>query len=184
MRILLVEHNSAISEEVEYYLEAEGIVCDVVQSADKLEQLDYLYSYKMIILSAQLPNNLGFNILSAFRALEINTPLIMLFDHDNPLARALALRMGADDCIVCPFDEREFVARVHALRRRSKGWFLTAGRKKVLAPDGEQLKSEADGATMLGHGLQNLLNYLDDDVKYVAKYKEVEVNFMEVRYYD
>ena len=62
---------------------------------------------------------------------------LVISKNDDVISKVISLEMGADDYLVKPFDMREFVARVHALLRRS---FLTmrtfrAGLDSVEYPD-------------------------------------------------
>ena len=46
-------------------------------------------------------------------------PVLIVSDKGDVISKVISLEMGADDYLVKPFDIREFVARVHALLRRS-----------------------------------------------------------------
>ncbi|MBI4733458.1 MAG: response regulator transcription factor, partial [Rubrobacteridae bacterium] len=52
-------------------------------------------------------------------------PIVILIDGGNDIDRIVGLEFGADDCLSKPFNQREFLARVHAVLRRfdqSKGY--------------------------------------------------------------
>jgi two-component system response regulator AdeR len=57
-------------------------------------------------------------VLSELRQ-KSNTPVIMLTAMDQDLDKLMALRIGADDYVVKPFNPAEVVARVQAVLRRT-----------------------------------------------------------------
>ena len=46
-------------------------------------------------------------------------PTLVISKKDDVISKVISLEMGADDYLVKPFDMREFLARIHALLRRS-----------------------------------------------------------------
>lgn len=60
----------------------------------------------------------GYDLLKDIRR-ESQIPIIVVSPRDEVIDKVLCLELGADDYIVMPFDESEFLARVKALFRRS-----------------------------------------------------------------
>lgn len=60
----------------------------------------------------------GFDLLKDIRR-ESKIPIIIVSPRDAVLDKVLCFELGADDYIVMPFDESEFLARVKAVIRRS-----------------------------------------------------------------
>ena len=72
----------------------------------------------------QLPRLDGWSVLTQLRQ-RGETPVIMLTALDQDLDKLTALRMGADDYVVKPFNPAEVAARVRAVLRGHcgpRGW--------------------------------------------------------------
>jgi len=120
MRVLLIEDEEAIAEEIKEGLEEERIRVDV--AADGLTGLDMAEegSYAVILLDIMLPGIGGWEVCQRLRARRDVTPILMLTARDAPPDRVRGLEMGADDYLPKPFHFPELVARIHALQRRDK----------------------------------------------------------------
>jgi len=67
-----------------------------------------------------MPKSDGYEVLAAIRQ-HSETPVIMVTAPDEDLDKLQALRIGADDYVVKPFNPLEVVARVKAVLRRVQG---------------------------------------------------------------
>ncbi len=72
------------------------------------------------MLDVKLPKMDGFETLAALRSTD-DTPVIMVTALAEDLDKLQALRLGADDYVVKPFNPLEVVARARAILRRSQG---------------------------------------------------------------
>jgi DNA-binding response OmpR family regulator len=131
---LVAEDDSSLRRVLEEGLLEAGYVVDAV--ADGEEALRYLSSsdYGVIILDWRMPSLSGFEVLTAARQREIDTPILMLTARDASVDRISALDGGADDYIVKPFDFGELLARLRALQRRPgdrRNPILTCGSLQV-----------------------------------------------------
>ncbi|MFS2047298.1 response regulator transcription factor, partial [Stenotrophomonas geniculata] len=72
----------------------------------------------LVLLDVQLPRLDGWSVLTQLRQ-RGETPVIMLTALDQDLDKLTALRMGADDYVVKPFNPAEVAARVRAVLRRT-----------------------------------------------------------------
>ena len=71
-----------------------------------------------------LPKLSGFEVLRRLRAgtgSGSGVPVLMLTARGAPMDRVIGLEVGADDYLPKPFNERELVARIRAILRRSAG---------------------------------------------------------------
>ena len=122
LRVLVVEDDAAIRELVSLHLKLEGY--GVVPSADGSEALRLARAepFDLIVLDIMLPGLDGISVLGAIRRDSANrtTPILMLTARREEVDKVLGLETGADDYLTKPFGVREFVARVHALQRRSQ----------------------------------------------------------------
>lgn len=122
MRILLVEDETALVDALRYLLEKEGYLVDVAY--DGLDGEAYACSgiYDVIILDRMLPGKEGVEILHSIRAKKLSSPVMFLTAKDSIANRVEGLEAGADDYLIKPFANKEFLARVKALSRRSESY--------------------------------------------------------------
>lgn len=120
--MLVVEDEPAIRELISLHLKLEGF--GVVPSGDGSEalRLARAEAFDLIVLDIMLPGLDGISVLGAIRRDSANkdTPILMLTARREEADKVLGLETGADDYLTKPFGIREFVARVHALRRRTQ----------------------------------------------------------------
>jgi len=122
-RILVVDDEQSINDLIKLDLEFEGYV---VESAyDGQEALAKVDSFNpdLIILDVMLPKVSGFDVCKKIN-IEKSIPIILLTAKTDVIDRVLGLELGADDYMTKPFDNRELLARVKALLRRSKSTSL------------------------------------------------------------
>lgn len=121
MRVLLVEDDTSTAKSIELMLKSEGYIIDTTDLGEDGLDLGKIYDYDIIILDLMLPDMDGYDVLKAFRAAKVETPILILSgltELDNKLK---GLGFGADDYLTKPFDKRELVARIQAIVRRSQG---------------------------------------------------------------
>jgi DNA-binding response OmpR family regulator len=121
-KILLVEDDEAISKMVDENLSKEGYT--VIQAYDGKEAL-YIVNNQadidLIVLDLMLPSIDGLECLRIIRA-QSYVPVLIMSAKDEPVDKALGLRLGADDYIAKPFSIVELTARVNALIRRTTSY--------------------------------------------------------------
>jgi two-component system OmpR family response regulator len=83
------------------------------------------HSIDLVILDVMLQREDGFSLCQRLRATS-RVPIIMLTAVTEPTDRTVGLELGADDYVTKPFDQRELLARVKAVLRRTN--------EKALAP--------------------------------------------------
>ncbi|WP_028774564.1 response regulator transcription factor [Shewanella waksmanii] len=121
MKLLLVEDNTLLVEELEKQLKQAGYVTDVT---DKATEADYLIketNYDCVILDIGLPDGNGLELLETWRNQGINTPVIMLTARSQWHEKVEGFNAGADDYLGKPFHTQELLARIHALIHRAHG---------------------------------------------------------------
>ena len=116
--VLIVEDDPEIAEILDRYLAREGF--RTVRAADGGIALDHHARLKpdLVILDIRLPVADGYEVLAAVRR-RGNTPVIMVTALAEDLDKLQALRIGADDYVVKPFNPLEIVARSKAVLRRA-----------------------------------------------------------------
>jgi DNA-binding response OmpR family regulator len=134
-KILLVDDESAITENLAPFLERSGFIVTV--AANGQEALDRLESDKpdLIVLDVLMPVLDGREVLRTLRKQDNWIPIILLTQVGESSERAMALEEGADDYLNKPFDPQELVARMRAVLRRARpgqpplsaSWKLSSG---------------------------------------------------------
>ena len=118
MRVLLVEDEVRLAENVRRGLDAEGFVVDVVHNGDEGLFNAEVNDYDVVVLDIMLPGLNGYEVCRRMRAAGVWTPVLMLTAKDGEYDQADALDLGADDYLTKPFSFIVLVARLRALIRR------------------------------------------------------------------
>ena len=118
MRVLLVEDEVRLAENVRRGLSAEGFVVDVVHNGtDGLFNAE-VNSYDVVVLDIMLPGLNGYEVCRRMRESGVWTPVLMLTAKDGEYDQTDAFDLGADDYLTKPFSFLVLVARLRALIRR------------------------------------------------------------------
>lgn len=140
MRILLVEDDASIALAIQAGLGLQGFVVDAVDNtrqADLALQTSYASA---CVLDLGLPDGDGMALLAKWRARGLDVPVLVLTARSAVAHRIDALRGGADDYVLKPFDLDELAARLQALIRRAAGRCadrIDHGRLTVFLSSGE-----------------------------------------------
>ncbi len=121
MRILLVEDDREIVNNLSEYLRAEGY--DVISASGQNEAIKAVQgiSCDLVLLDISLADGNGFAVCSAIKELNENLPVIFLTASGDEYSVVTGLDMGADDYISKPFRPRELASRIKSVLRRSAG---------------------------------------------------------------
>ena len=84
----------------------------------------------LILLDIMMPELDGYQFLRRYRR-EHNTPVIIMTAKDEESDAVIGFELGADDYVIKPFRMREFMARIHAVLRRTSGKPLRRDRLQV-----------------------------------------------------
>jgi DNA-binding response OmpR family regulator len=103
----------------------------------------------LVILDRRLPRMDGDEVCRRIRAAS-DTPILMLTGERGSDQRAKLLDLGADDYLEKPFSQKELLARVRALLRRSAGTKRAPGPATVggLVVDPRMHTASIDGKTL------------------------------------
>lgn len=117
--ILIVEDEPEIAEILEAYLARDGF--RTVRAGDGVTALQHhrMLRPDLVVLDVKLPKADGFEVLAELRR-RGDTPVIMATALAEDLDKLSALRIGADDYVVKPFNPLELVARARAVLRRTQ----------------------------------------------------------------
>jgi two-component system alkaline phosphatase synthesis response regulator PhoP len=121
-KVLVVDDDPDIRHLVEAVLQREGfIISSAASGAEFFKTLTH-FKPDLVVLDLQLPDEDGFAIIRKLRGNPntLNLPVVMLTVQSVDSYKIAGLEIGADDYIVKPFNQGEFVARLRAVLRRSK----------------------------------------------------------------
>ncbi|ACJ27084.1 Response regulator receiver:Transcriptional regulatory protein [Shewanella piezotolerans WP3] len=117
-RILLIDDDLGLSELLAQLLELEGFELTLAHDGQVGLDLAVEQSFDLILLDVMLPKLNGFEVLRALRTKK-QTPVLMLTARGDEIDRVVGLEIGADDYLPKPFNDRELVARIRAIIRRT-----------------------------------------------------------------
>lgn len=116
-KLLLVDDDVELTELLSSLLTLEGF--DVQTANNGLEALQKLdESHELVLLDVMMPKLNGIETLKEIRKVS-NVPVMMLTAKGEDIDRVLGLELGADDYLPKPFNDRELIARIKAILRRS-----------------------------------------------------------------
>ena len=164
-RILLVDDDQNISHLIRLYLEKEGFEVEEAARGDDGLQAFRQKAPELVLLDVMLPGMDGLQVLREIRKTS-KTPVIMLTAKDETFDKVLGLELGADDYITKPFENKELVARVKAVLRRS--------------PAGKAGDGEPDDTLVFPQLTVSLARY---EVTYEGKPLEMPPKELEVLYF-
>ena len=149
MRLLLVEDDRALADELQSILVAAGYAVDRAGDGEDALYLGQTEDYDLVILDLGLPRLGGVQVLERWRGGGRAMPVLILTARDTWREKVLGLKAGADDYLAKPFHPEELLARLGALMRRAHGRSVpeitTAGftldedRQSVVRADGERV---------------------------------------------
>lgn len=134
MKILLIEDEPTLSQNIRQALEAEHMLVDYVFDGALAERF-FKNQYDGIVMDINLPGKNGLELCRIFRTMNTHTPVLLLTAFDELEDKVKGFEAGADDYLTKPFFMKELVLRLHSLNKRS----LQA---KVSPPENDMLSFE------------------------------------------
>ncbi|MDD9155740.1 response regulator [Aliivibrio sp. S4TY2] len=117
-KILLVDDDIELTALLKDILSLEGY--QVTEANNGIEGLEAITNdLDLILLDIMMPKMNGMDMLRKLR--ETNeTPVLMLTAKGEEIDRVIGLELGADDYLPKPFSDRELLARIRAILRRTQ----------------------------------------------------------------
>jgi DNA-binding response OmpR family regulator len=119
-RLLLVEDEPSLARGLADSFRDEGYEVRVVDRGDETLRAVSAFRPDVMVLDILLPGASGLDVLRALRTDDPSLPVLLLTARSDVVDRVVGLELGADDYLPKPFSERELLARVRALVRRSQ----------------------------------------------------------------
>ncbi len=118
IRILLVEDDSIIVENLKEFLAEEGFMVTAVPGQKGALELLEKETFDLVLLDISLADGNGFAVCSYVKQ-NTDIPVIFLTASGDEYSVVSGLDMGADDYISKPFRPRELVSRIGARLRQT-----------------------------------------------------------------
>ena len=122
MRILVVEDEQALRDQLQDSLKAEGFVVDAAADGEEGLYFGQEYEYDAAIVDLGLPKIDGIDLIARLRGDERRFPVLVLTARGHWQDKVEGLEAGADDYLTKPFQMEELLARLNALMRRAAGY--------------------------------------------------------------
>ncbi|NDK08207.1 response regulator [Candidatus Gracilibacteria bacterium] len=119
MKILIVEDNKILSNNIAKYLELESIKSKQLFSGVGVNLELKTNSYDLVIMDLGLGEDDGIDIINKIRNASLNIPILILTARDTIKDKISGFNSGADDYLTKPFDYEELLLRINALVRRN-----------------------------------------------------------------
>lgn len=113
-RILTIDDDAALSECVQCLLRIDGYRPVTAGTAEAGLRLVAESDFDLIITDLRLPDSTGLDIIRTVKQTDPDVPIILMTSYSSMESAIEALRLGAVDYIIKPFDNEDFL---HAVRR-------------------------------------------------------------------
>jgi DNA-binding response OmpR family regulator len=119
MRVLVVEDQAELADDIADGLRDQGIGADVAYDGPTGIEKAMVNSYDVVILDRDLPGIHGDAVCTTLTGSQSQARILMLTAAATVGDRVQGLNLGADDYLGKPFSFEELVARLRALSRRA-----------------------------------------------------------------
>ena len=111
-RLLVVDDDPGLSEVIELLLEREGYAVHRTGTVKRGVELAATGEFELVITDLKLPDATGLDAIAAIRSDRPELPIIMITSYSSMESAIAALRAGAADYIIKPFNNEEFLRSV------------------------------------------------------------------------
>jgi DNA-binding response OmpR family regulator len=118
MKILVVEDNSELANNIVTYLKEEGNVCEWVATYHEAIDKIVAFGYEILILDIMLPDGNGLDVIRELKKQNSEASVLIISAKNSLDDKIQGLNLGADDYLTKPFHLSELHARIKAIYRR------------------------------------------------------------------
>lgn len=128
MKILVIEDNAELLQDIKGFLEEEGNVCEIAPNYNSASMKVGIFPYDILVVDITLPDGSGLDIIKVIKKENIDAGIIIISAKNAVGDRIHGLEIGADDYLTKPFYLAELNARIKALYRRK----VYNGRREIV----------------------------------------------------
>jgi two-component system, NtrC family, response regulator AtoC len=139
MKVLIVDDEKNIRESIAKYLELEGVPANEAGNGVSAQRLLQEEVFSAAVIDLKMPGMDGLELLAWIRDESLQLPVIMISAHGEITDAVKAMKLGAADYLVKPFDPDELVMRV----------------KRVIQEG--RLRMQVESGRLLGHEHSELI---------------------------
>jgi two-component system OmpR family response regulator len=161
LRVLVVEDEPLIAEQLTAALGQAGYAVDCVGDGERADFLGQTERYDAVVLDLGLPTVDGLTVLRRWRDAGLSMPVLLLTARGSWHEKVQGIDSGADDYVSKPFRMEEILARLRALIRRASGQVTPQLRCGPVLLDPRTARVTVDGVLvkLTGHEFR-VLSYL------------------------
>lgn len=161
MRVLVIEDDPRLNEQLVQVLQTQGFVVDTATDGKEGEWMAIEYPLDAAIVDLGLPERDGLEVIQSLREHGRDYPVLILTARDRWQDKVTGLEAGADDYLAKPFHMEELLARLRALIRRSGRWTVSELTSGPVQINTQTQKVTLNGAPLSLTGYEyRLLEYL------------------------
>lgn len=151
--ILIVDDDPRLCRSLARYFKQEGYEVRTATSGQEMRERLAAEKPSLVILDLMLPDEDGFSLARELRA-SSDVAIVIVTGKADTTDKVVGLELGADDYVTKPFIERELLARVRSVLRRTSegvkgrpepvgsiarfsGWCLDLDSYNLVSPAGE-----------------------------------------------
>ena len=118
MKVLIIEDNQQLSQNIREFLEKENYLCEQTMTFQASRDKIASFAYDCIVLDIMLPDGNGLNLLEFIKGTRKDASILIISAKNALDDKINGLELGADDYLTKPFHLPELHARLKAIFRR------------------------------------------------------------------
>lgn len=131
LKVLLCDDEENIRSLMKRFFSLEAIDCDTAENGLSAQRMLRESAYDAVLVDLRMPGLDGLSLIKWLRAEGFRMPIIMISAHGEITDAVTALKEGADDYVVKPFDPEELVIKLKNLVEASNLKNLVEGGKRL-----------------------------------------------------
>lgn len=120
MKLLIIEDERELSDNIVAYLSSESYVCEQAFTYAEARMKVNVYDYDCVLLDLMLPGGSGLDLLRDIRSRRNPVGVIVVSAKGSLEDKVRGLELGADDYLPKPFHLAELSMRIYAIIRRKE----------------------------------------------------------------
>jgi FixJ family two-component response regulator len=112
--VAIVDDDESVQSALQDLMEAEGLSARCFGSAEEFLKSGVQHRIACLIVDIRMPGMSGLELQAKLKADRFNTPIIFITAHGDARVRMQAMREGAAEFLVKPFDDQVLLNRVRA----------------------------------------------------------------------